>query len=142
MYFVDIGFHTPLPLQFSETEDEGYLTIASQFISMAANKSISLDKVTSLTQSLNTLKYWMDLGFQKRVAKASILKRLDEISKMKKARGHKKLSEAKRTLISLLLNYNDGQSVDAQLLVKVYNGLLYPRVKTINKKRVDAVLKR
>ena len=66
--------------------------------------------------------------------------RFQEIKAIKKAKDRKP-SEAKRLLIELLLTFSDEQLPDGIILTKIYNGLLYPKVKFINKQRVQIMSK-
>lgn len=53
---------------------------------------------------------------------------------------NRSLSEAKRLLIELLVNYEEGSIISADNLLTLYNGILYPRVERLNKQRVKNIL--
>lgn len=59
---------------------------------------------------------------------------------MRKPR-ERKPTEPKQLLIELLLAYSEGQCIDDNSLLILYNGLLYPKVKILNKNKVKMIEK-
>lgn len=78
--------------------------------------------------------YWKDLGFKNKAGKKEILAKLEQIKQVKKARDRKP-SEAKRLFIDLIIN--NQLSISNINLMTLYNGILYPKVKSINHERIE-----
>lgn len=139
--YIEKNFHTPLPLKFYETEPAGYLSICSKLIYLAAHKAISFHEINNLRDMLNNIHYWKDLGFEEKADTEQILLKLQDIKKFKDSTSRKS-SKAKRLLVELLLTYSDERLIKSKVFTKLYNGLLYPRVKVVNKQRVKIILKK
>jgi hypothetical protein len=72
------------------------------------------------------------------VAKEDVLERLEQIKQTKKAK-ERRPSEAKRLLIEIFLNRQ--LQISNEFLMILYNGVIYPKVKNINSKRVKKMQK-
>lgn len=51
------------------------------------------------------------------------------------------LSQAKCALVELLLSYEEGDVIKKSNINTIFNGILYPRVKQLNKERVKKMTK-
>lgn len=67
-------------------------------------------------------------------------KSLNKINKIKKSK-ERKPSDPKRLLIELLFNYNSTHMTDNVPII-LYNGILVPKVKDVNKQKVKGITMR
>lgn len=86
------------------------------------------------------MQYWRDIGFEHGVEREVFLQKFKEIKRIKKTR-ERKPSESKRLLIELLLRYEENELIKEEFLLILYNGILCPKIKSMNKKKVELMLK-
>lgn len=130
--FENKGFHTPSPLGM-HLDNDGFVFVASKLIRLTATKNLKNEDLNSLLTYLNGLDYWKYLGFEEKPIDEQILTR---ITTMRAKKERSKLSQSKSALVELLLSYGEDRPLSNQKLTLVFNGLLYPQIKKINKNRV------
>ncbi|KAG1633289.1 hypothetical protein G6F44_010446 [Rhizopus delemar] len=131
-FFCSMNFCTPVPLELFETEPLGYVSICSKLLSLTLFEPLSHNDVQTLIDMLYQMKYWTDLGFEDNVENEQVMIKLREM-KHKTNVKDRKLSVAKRLLIESLIDFNNNQLISQNTLITLYNGIIHPKVKSINK---------
>ncbi|KAI9356397.1 hypothetical protein BD770DRAFT_390152 [Pilaira anomala] len=131
-FFLDMDFTTPDQLNLYEEKEpnNGFISVCSKLINLAVYYHLNEEEYQGLENLLIKFEYWKSLGFEDAVSKDEMMSRLDHFKRTIK-RG---LSISKRLLVELVLTKQ--LNLNASILMTLYNGLIYPRVKSINKKRV------
>lgn len=82
---------------------------------------------------MTEFRYWEDLGFDYAMSKEEVLAILKSIETIKKPRDRKP-SKAKRLLVESIISKR--LHIDNEVLMAMYNGIIYPRIKKLNTMRV------
>ena len=135
--FCNFDFCTPLSLDLHRTEPLGYATVCSKLINLSVSASLKISEVHVLVDMLKQIECWKDLGFEAESTNEEIQAKLHLI-KTNKIKS--KLSRAKILLMELLFGVEGNELlVNQKDLLVLYNGIIYPRIKAINKKRVQKI---
>lgn len=127
-----MGFVTPNQLQLHEQEPVNYASVCSHLLNLAVNDELVGTDFDELKKSLAKFEFWRSLDFQSEAKDEDVLKKLEAMKTTKNQKG-RKLSKAKCLLIEVILNHN--LQLDEKTLMLLYSGIIYPKVKNINKKR-------
>jgi hypothetical protein len=133
-----MDFVTPNQLKLHEQEPDGYVSVCSKLLHLAAHEELVEAEFSALENTMVRFEYWKSLGFEDMVAKEDVLEGLEQIKQTKKAK-ERRPSEAKRLLIEIFLNRQ--LQISNEFLMILYNGVIYPKVKNINSKRVKKMQK-
>lgn len=128
--FNSLNFSTPDQLKLFESEPCNYISVCSKLLYLTIFNKLNEEEFVGLENDLNNFKFWETLGFKENQCKEVVFFRLEEI---KKGDG-KKLSKAKILLVEVVLKKD--LNLKNSTLMALYNGIICPRVKAINKTRV------
>lgn len=135
--FTEKMFCTPEPLKLHHSSDD-FVYLASKLICSTSKMVMSVELADQLKAYLNTTQYWKDLGLNDLPTQQQILTKVAEV----RAKKHRaRLSQSKCVLVELLLSYEEEYALKKSDLTLVFNGILYPRIKNINKERVKRMTK-
>lgn len=138
-FFCNLDFCTPLSLELHRTEPLGYPTVCSKLINLSVSASLKISEAHVLVDMLKQLQCWKDLDFEAESTNEEIQEKLQLI---KKNKIRSKLSSAKILLIELLFGFKGNELlVNQKDLLLLYNRIIYPRIKAINKQRVQKIKK-
>lgn len=132
LFFSNINFTTPNQLRLYKKSD-GYVFVCSRLLFLSINNRLSKKHLRALKDVMTEFRYWEDLGFDYAMSKEEVLARLKSIETIKKPRDRKP-SKAKRLLIESIISKR--LHIDNEVLMAMYNGIIYPRIKKLNTMRV------
>lgn len=135
-FFCSMGFVTPNQLQLHEQEPVNYASVCSHLLNLAVNDELVGTDFDELKKSLAKFEFCRSLDFESEAKDEDVLKKLEAMKTTKNQKG-RKLSKAKCLLIEVILNHN--LQLDEKTLMLLYSGIIYPKVKNINKKRATVM---
>ncbi|KAI9273433.1 hypothetical protein EDC94DRAFT_676916, partial [Helicostylum pulchrum] len=131
--FNSLNFSTPDQLKLFESEPCNYISVCSKLLYLTIFNKLNEEEFVGLKNDLNNFKFWETLGFKENQCKEVVFFRLEEIKK-----GDENFfSKAKILLVEVVLK-ND-LNLKNSALMALYNGIIYSRVKAINKARVKNI---
>lgn len=105
-------FHAPSLLKM-HLENEGFIFVTSKLISLTASKKLDENEVNDFYTSIDKTNYRKDLGFEEKPNNSQVL---NEIADLRTQRKRGNLSQAKCSLLELLLPYDQDHPVSKTIL--------------------------
>ncbi|KAI9487057.1 MAG: hypothetical protein EXX96DRAFT_551685 [Benjaminiella poitrasii] len=102
-FFSDLNYATPDQIRLYEQTPIRYVYVCSKLLYLAAHDELAADVIEASSDIMDEFDYWKNLGFENLVNKEEILSKIKEFKQMKKAK-KRKLFEAKRLLVELMIN--------------------------------------
>ncbi|KAG2199667.1 hypothetical protein INT47_005192 [Mucor saturninus] len=126
-----MNFCTPNQLRLFEEEPNGFTAVCSRIISLVIGGALTIEKMEELESRMTDFKYYKSIGLNEVPSKDAVL---NQIRKIRKKEIAIKLSKPKILLIDIIFSLK--MNISNQNLLLLYNGIIYPKVKSINQKRI------
>ncbi|KAG2195500.1 hypothetical protein INT47_012044 [Mucor saturninus] len=123
-----MNFGTPDQLRLFEEVPNGFTSMCSHIISLVIGRALTMEKMDELESRMTDFQYYKKIGLNEVPSKDAVL---DQIHKIRK-KDIAIRSKPKNLLIDII--FSRKMNISNQNLLLLYNGIIYPKVKSINRK--------